>query len=184
MTVGRKTWSRSLLAVLALALAVAVMVTGCGNNYKSQYIDAVSQFESQVSKDDAKLSDLAAKNDVEGLIGLNRDRSKVVEDTFNKVIALTPPADLRKLHALTLYYLIAIEDQIAAQNDLYEAIIKGTPTDDLKKMVENTANRVKAVGIDLGVEVQKQGINIKAPSTKQPTGSQPEAPQSSQPGSQ
>jgi hypothetical protein len=104
-------------------------------------------------------------------------RLSYVTDVLAEVMKLYPAADLRKLQALTIYYMVALQDQFKAQNDVNEALLSGKPTQDLTSIAEIYIKRAQTIGNELGIELQKTRIKLKGvekkPTDGQPLGSTP-----------
>ena len=184
---SRKRSTVGCAVVVMLLLAVTVLITGCGQStakkqkqYKAEYQEIINAFQAQVAKDDTRAAQLGQNNDLTGLLKLNNQRLKNVDATFDKLLFLYPPADLRGVHAETLYYLNAVADQILAQNAYLEAVLAGKPTADLQSIASSANGKTQSLGSELGLDLQKANINIKsAPANPQ---SQPQtAPSSSNP---
>jgi len=172
------------VVVLMLLLACAVLLPGCGQStadkqkeYPAQYKEIVNAFQTKVAKDDAKASQLGQNNDLTGLIKLNNQRLAGVNATFDKLLLLFPPSDLRRVHGETLYYLITVMDQIQAQNAYAEAVLAGKPSGDLQNIAGSATTKAQTVGGELALDLQKANITIKsAPANPQ---GQPQSPPSS-----
>ena len=136
----------------------------------------MNEFQTRVNTDDQKATAYVQKNDISSLITLIKQRLSYVSDVSAEVMKLYPPADLRKLQALTTYYMVALQDQLKAQNDVNEALLSGKPTKDLTSIAEFYVQRAQTVGNELGIELQKTGVKLKgmkAKPTGQPEGSTP-----------
>jgi hypothetical protein len=178
----------SCAAVLALLAAVGALVAGCGQStadkqkqYKTEYQEIINDFQAQVAKDDAKAAQLSQNNDLTGLIKLNNRRMNNVNATFDELLYLYPPADLRRIQAETLYYLTAVGDQIEAQNAYLEAVLAGKPTADLESIASNASAKSQALGSELALDLQKANIKIKS-APANPQGQPQSAPSSTSPG--
>jgi hypothetical protein len=172
-------------AVVLLLLAAALLLPGCGTStadkqkeYKAQYKEALNEFQTQVAKDEVKAKTLLESNDATGLIKLNNQRLAGVNATFDKIADLYPPADLRKVHAETLYYLIAVADQLQAQNAYFEAVLAGKPSGDLETIAKSATAKAQSLGAELGLDLQKANITIKSIPSSTP-GQTQSAPSSS-----
>lgn len=177
---GRARRRAALAPVIGFAVIVllSLQLIGCGGTqarqkrYKADWGKTMGAFEAQVKGDDAKANDFVKKNDLPGLIALVNQRIKSLEDTSAKILVLSPPQDLWKLQAVTLYYLVSLIDQLKSQNDLNEAALSGKPTTDLKSIADTAKQKTQAVGAELGIELQKNGIRLQAGKTE--TGTLPE----------
>jgi hypothetical protein len=123
-----------------------------------------------VLTDDKKASELINKNDIAGVIKLVNQRILNVDEVTKKILALRPPEDFWKVHAVTLYYLASLRDQLNYQNDLNDAVLTGRPTQDLKTIADQAALKTRAVGAELGIEIQKVDLKLKT------GGQQPQQP--------
>jgi len=131
------------LVGVAVGLIFVVLLTGCGNSvaqqekeYKEQWTQVVNKFESRVTSDDKKANDLVGKNDIVGLRTLVASRLANVNDVMAQVFKLDPPKEYQRVQITTLYYLMALEDQLKAQNDVNDAVLSGNPTTDLKTILD------------------------------------------------
>ncbi|MBU1672470.1 MAG: hypothetical protein KKF41_07485 [Actinobacteria bacterium] len=170
--------------VLVLVVSGTALLAGCGgssmsaSDYKAQYTGTIDKFESQIEEDDRKANELVAKNDLAAVIALLNQRIKNVDEVFDEIAALRPPAEMRDLQAITLYYLFAVKQQLQAQNNLNDAIRKEEPTTDLVTAAENAKARTQKVTRELVLELEKLGITLKV--MEQQPGQQPgSAPASS-----
>lgn len=181
----------TLAALCIVALVSVAILAGCGDSreakqkeYREEYVRIIDDFEDQVAKDDQKAEELVEQDDLGGLIRLNETRLEFIDEVFGEILDLYPPEELRKVHALTLFYLVAVRDQVEAQSDYYEALLSGKPSEDLKSITENSAGIVRLAGASLALELQKQDIEIKSmqQQSEQPQTSSPQSvPQSSAP---
>jgi hypothetical protein len=170
----------TILAVSIFLLGTGVLLSGCGGNseqasadkYKKQWTDIMNAFQARVAADDKKNTALVDKNDVTGGIKLLNQRIANVDEVTGKILELKPTKDLRKVHAITLYYLTSLEDQFNDQSELYNAILTGLPSTDLKTITDQAALKTRAVGAGLAVEIQKLDMKLK------PAGEQPSSQQS------
>jgi hypothetical protein len=167
-----KSGKAGLCVILALALLVAgaLISAGCQSGtgqFKAQWANVMKQFNTRVA------ADLA------GVINLVKQRIVSVDETLGKVLALSPPGNLRKLDALSIYYLQTLEDRLQAQNSLYEAALSGSPTTDLQQVLDRLVARNEQIARELNIELQKDGISIEAESPKQSTPTAPSNPNSS-----
>ena len=183
---GRSLDRAGRLAVVALVsisislLAFGAFSSGCGNGsgessieeYKKQWTEIMDSFQARVLTDDKKANELINKNDIAGVIKLVNQRILNVDEVTKKILVLRPPKDLRKVHAVTLYYLASLRDQLRYQNDLNDAVLTGKPTQDLKAIADQAALKTRVVGSELGVEIQKVDMKLKS------TEEQPEPKQS------
>lgn len=182
---GRSSSNRAVrLAVVALVsisislLAFGAFSSGCGSGsgessageYKKQWTEIMDSFQDRVLTDDKKASELINKNDIAGVIKLVNQRILNVDEVTKKILALRPPKDFWKVHAVTLYYLASLRDQLNYQNDLNDAVLTGRPTQDLKTIADQAALKTRAVGAELGIEIQKVDLKLKT------GGQQPQQP--------
>lgn len=152
----------------AVALTLLMQLLGCGGSdieskqksYSADWKTIMTAFQVRVTEDDKKASELVEKNDISGLIKLIDERIANVNEVIKEILGLYPPDDLQDLHATTLYYLTSLRDQLNAQNDLNEAVLSGKPTQDLQTISENAAAKTQLVAGELGVEIQKAGIEV------------------------
>ncbi|MBN2167893.1 MAG: hypothetical protein JW738_01505 [Actinobacteria bacterium] len=165
---GRKAAAAAVL-VLTLISVLLLSVCGCAESterkqkeYRSQWQETMNDFEDRVAADDEKAQKMIDDNDTAGVIRLLDQRVKNVWNVYDEIVVLYPPTDLRKLHALTLYYLTCVVDQLEAQNDLNEAIISGKPTADLKAIADEAAQKSAFVIGQLALEVEKADIKLKS----------------------
>lgn len=185
---SRKGLYAGCVVVLTLLLTCAVLLPGCGQStadkqkeYRAEYKEIINAFQTRVTKDEAKAKQLLESNDATGLIKLNNQRLAGINTTFGKLLVLYPPDDLRRVHAETLYYLVAVMDQLQAQNAYFEAVLAGKPSGDLETIAGSATTKAQSVGGELGLDLQKANITIK--STPSNTQGQPQsAPSSSNPG--
>ena len=182
---GRSSSNRAVrLAVVALVsisislLAFGAFSSGCGSGsgessvgeYKKQWTEIMDSFQDRVLTDDKKASELINKNDIAGVIKLVNQRILNVDEVTKKILVLRPPQYLWKVHAVTLYYLASLRDQLNYQNDLNDAVLTGRPTQDLKTIADQAALKTRAVGAELGIEIQKVDLKLKT------GGQQPQQP--------
>lgn len=167
------------IAIIAAMATSVLFLAGCGNGlqqkqsqFKEQWLTVIDALEAQVAKDDAQANNLANKGDLAGLTRLINARINRVNTALGKILQLYPPEQMRRLQAITAYYLATLLDQLQAQKQLYEAAIGGRPTTDLQTIAEKLSQKTKAVASELGVELQKLGINLKEPASSgtTPTG--------------
>jgi Zn-dependent oligopeptidase len=147
--------------------------------YKKKWTETMSAFEERVKKDDDKANGLGEKNDVVGLINLANERIKYVDSTYDKIADYYPPAELRKLHAVTLFYLTSIVEQLKANSDLYDALRTGKPANDLKAIADDAAKQTAAIRYELTLEMDKAGLKLESEKKKQPQSSVPSSVPSS-----
>jgi hypothetical protein len=154
--------------VLILLTAAAALLPGCAQStaekqkqYRSQYEEIIDAFQAQVARDDKQAGQLGQSNDLAALIKLNNRRLNNVNETFDKLLLLYPPGGLRAVHALTLYYLVAVTEQLQAQNDYLEAVLAGKPSTDLQSIATSATSRIKALSNELALDLQKANITIK-----------------------
>jgi hypothetical protein len=175
---SRVFWRPMAAVLLAALVTLGAALAGCGNpteSYKSQWVDTMSAFEAQVAKDDQKSAELAKNNDAAGLLNLVDKRNRYVDDTYDKLVVLRPPPDLRDLHATTLFYLVSIKNQLKANSDFYDAARAGKPTTDLQTIAEDAIKQTQAVRGLLGLAMDKAGVKIKETKKKEvPTSTAPQ----------
>ena len=183
---GRSSNRAVRLAVVALVsisislLAFGAFSSGCGSGsgessveeYKKQWTEIMDSFQARVLTDDKKANELINKNDIAGVIKLVKQRISNVDEVTKKILVLRPPQDFWKVQAVTLYYLASLKDQLKDQNDLNDAVLTGKPTQDLKAIADQAALKTRAIGAELGVEIQKVDLKLKS------TEEQPEPKQS------
>ena len=153
--------------VACLALVLVVVLPGCGpkgpeekkKEYKTEWERIMQAFQKQIEDDDVKADELVKNKDVAGVVQFVKERIEKMKETEAEILDLYPPDDLRRLHALTLYYIEALLAQLEAQNELNEAALEGSPTADLAVKVEALANRTRQITNELAVEVQLHGLS-------------------------
>ncbi len=164
-------------ALLVVLIATGAILVGCGNpteSYKSSWVDTMSAFEAQVAKDDQKSSELVKNNDAAGLISLVDKRIKFLDNTYDKLVVLHPPAALRDLHATTLFYLVSIQNQLKANSDFYDAARAGKPTTDLQTIAQDAIKQTDSVRVLLGLAMDQAGVKIKESKQQQPKSTAPQ----------
>ncbi|MHB8895136.1 MAG: hypothetical protein ACYC99_08185, partial [Candidatus Geothermincolia bacterium] len=139
--------------VTGLLLLGGLLLVGCDSGtqgkektFKADWTKIVSQFEQRVAQDDKKGQDLAAKQDIPGVINLTRARITNVEEVLGKLLLLYPPKDLQKLDVLGTYYLITLKDRLEGQISLYDAILNDRPTADLTTTLNQLVARNTTIG--------------------------------------
>jgi hypothetical protein len=170
-TLGRKRATVMVVLFTVALLAAGVLIfTGCESEqqrkekeFKAQWTKTMEDFQTRVTKDDQKAQTLVDKNDLPGVISLVKARISSVDETLGKLLALYPPPELRKLQGLTAYY------RLQAQNNYYEALLAGSPTTDAQTLMNEAVTRSTIIARELSIELQKQGITLRAPSTPQKT---------------
>ena len=174
LVLARKSMVSAVIAVLITSVALMLCLTaGCGGDsaaekqkaYRAEWLETMKAFEARVSSDDKKASELAAKNDISGLMKLVRLRSAHMDEVIGEVLALYPPDELRVLQAVTLYYLVSLKKQLEDQNLLNDAILSGRPAGDLKSISDASAMKTQALGRELGIELQRAGMQLDGGST-------------------
>ena len=182
---------RLVIAVIVFAMiASCVAIAGCKSSeskqkeYRSEWVDTMSALEKRVATDDTKANELAQKNDIIGLMELVDKRVKYVNSTYDQIAELYPPSDLRKLHAVTLFYLTSVVEQLEANEDLYEAIRTGKPTEDLQTIAENAVKRTEAVKQELALEIERARIDLEVPDESKPVENGSSQPSGSAPGNE
>ncbi len=169
--------------LLAGLLAAGILTSGCGgssqeaehDSYVSSYVKTMDEFQARASRDDKEFASLAQKNDLSGLINLDKKRITDIQDVYGQIMKLRPSADLQKVHAITLYYLVSVVDQLQAQNNYWEAVLSSKPSTDLKTIAESATTKVQALAAELGVELQKANIKLKS-MQQRPSGQQQTSP--------
>lgn len=163
-------------ATVALLLAGVLLYAGCQSEqqakqqqFKEQWTKIMDQFQAQVATDDKKATDLVNKNDIPALIKLTKERVASTQAVLGKILALYPPTELRKLQALTSYYLVTLIDRLQAQADYSLAVLGNKPTTDLQNNLNQLAGRNNTIGSELSVELAKDGITLKTPSQPKTT---------------
>jgi hypothetical protein len=170
----------AILSVSIFSLGLGALSSGCGGNsekalsdkYKKQWTDIMNVFQERIFADDKKTNALTEQNDVTGVIKLVNQRIANIDEVTGKILLLEPSKGLRKVHAVTLYYLASLKDQFEDQDDFYNAVLAGLPATDLKTISNQAALKTRAVGAELGVEIQKVDMKLKT------VGEQPEPQQS------
>ena len=159
-----------------------VLLSGCGNStaqqeqqYKQQWTQVMNKFETRVTSDDTKANDLATKNDIVGLRSLINSRLANVNDVLAQVLKLDPPEKYQRVQITTLYYLMALEDQLKAQNDVNDAALAGNPTTDLKTISDGYTKRAQGSGQELALELKKANLTVGTPSPSKPSSSTPKS---------
>lgn len=154
-------------------LIFLLLLTGCGNStaqqekqYKEQWTKVASKFEERVAIDDKKANDLVAKNDIVGLRNLINSRLANVNDVMAQMFKLDPPEKYQRVQITTLYYLMALTDQLKAQNAVNDALLAGQPTTDLKTISDQYTKRSQGAGQELGLELKTVQLTLpETPST-------------------
>jgi hypothetical protein len=170
------------LVGVAVGLIFVVLLSGCGNStaqqeqqYKQQWTQVMNKFETRVTSDDTKANDLATKNDIVGLRSLINSRLANVNDVLAQVLKLDPPEKYQRVQITTLYYLMALEDQLKAQNDVNDAALAGNPTTDLKTISDGYTKRAQGSGQELALELKKANLTVGTPSPSKPSSSTPKS---------
>jgi len=178
-------WRILIIVLLCAMLGVSFLTAaGCESaeqkqkEYRSQWLEIMSAFEKRVAADDKKGNELAQKNDIAGVMELVSKRTKYVNSTFDEIALLYPPAGLRRLHSLTLFYLTSIVDQLEANIDLYEAARSGKPTADLQAIAEAAVSQTEAVKQELALEIDRAGLKLEVREGSEPAESVPGVPNS------
>ena len=184
---GARFAAMTVLIISLFLLGIGALSSGCGGSseqaqadqYKKQWTDIMNAFEARVTTDDKKNAALVEKNDVAGVIKLVNQRIANLDEVTGKILLLKPPKNLWKVHAVTLYYLASLKDQFTNQNNFYNAVLTGLPARDLKTIADQMALKTRAVGAELGVEIQKLDMELK-PAREQPSSQQSAAQSASQ----
>jgi len=165
-----------------VGLIFGVLLSGGGNStaqqeqqYKQQWTQVMNKFETRVTSDDTKANDLATKNDIVGLRSLINSRLANVNDVLAQVLKLDPPEKYQRVQITTLYYLMALEDQLKAQNDVNDAALAGNPTTDLKTISDGYTKRAQGSGQELALELKKANLTVGTPSPSKPSSSTPKS---------
>lgn len=155
--------------VFSLISVSFCLLCGCGQSpgqkqkeYKAEWTDVMNEYEERVAADDKKAQKLISEEDNAGVIKLLDERIDYVWSVYDAIVVLDPPSEYRELHALTLYYLASVVAQLEAQSDLNEAVLEGKPTDDLKTIAEQAAQKTQYAISELALEVEKQGIELES----------------------
>jgi hypothetical protein len=164
----------TILAVSIFLLGLGALSSGCGGSseqaladqYKKQWTDIMNAFQTRVLADDKKTTALIDENDAAGAIKLVNQRIANIDEVTGKILALRPSKDLRKIHATTLYYLSSLKDQFKATSEVYNAVLTGMPTKDLKTISDEAAYKTRVIGAELGVELQKLDMELKTAGEK------------------
>ena len=135
----------------------------------------MNKFETRVTSDDTKANDLATKNDIVGLRSLINSRLANVNDVLAQVLKLDPPEKYQRVQITTLYYLMALEDQLKAQNDVNDAALAGNQTTDLKTISDGYTKRAQGSGQELALELKKANLTVGTPSPSKPSSSTPKS---------
>jgi len=184
---GARFAAMTVLIISLFLLGIGALSSGCGGSseqaqadqYKKQWTDIMNAFEARVTTDDKKNAALVEKNEVTGVIKLMNQRIANLDEVTGKIVLLKPPRNLWKVHAVTLYYLSSLKDQFTNQNNFYNAVLTGLPAGDLKTIADQMALKTRAVGAELGVEIQKLDMELK-PAREQPSSQQSAAQSASQ----
>ena len=184
---GARIAAMTVLIISLFLLGLGALSSGCGGSseqaqadqYKKQWTDIMNAFEARVTTDDKKNAALVEKNEVTGVIKLMNQRIANLDEVTGKIVLLKPPRNLWKVHAVTLYYLSSLKDQFTNQNNFYNAVLTGLPAGDLKTIADQMALKTRAVGAELGVEIQKLDMELK-PAREQPSSQQSAAQSASQ----
>lgn len=162
-----KLFRAGMALIVAVALAAgALVLAGCDDtpqkekSFKGEWTRIIKESEARTAKDDKKGQELVAEDDLAGVIDLTRRRMAYSDEVLGKLLKLYPPQDLRKLHVLSLYYLVTIKDRLDQQISLYEAILNNRPTADIETVLEQLIARSQTIGRELGIELQKEGISL------------------------
>lgn len=174
----------TLIAILCVCALSGALLCGCDNpdqmkkdNYKNTYEKVMDDFVKRVEADDAKSTELADNNDLAELIKLNGERIANIDTVYEDIVVLMPPEEYWAIHALTLYYLVAVREQLEAQNDYYEALVAGDPSEDLGTIAQRAATKAQAVGMELAVEIRKSDLELESMPEKEQDQPQPETSQ-------
>ena len=184
---GARFAAMTVLIISLFLLGIGTLSSGCGGNseqasadqYKKQWTDIMNAFQARVAADDKKNAALVDKNDVTGAIKLSNRRIANIGEVTGKILELNPTKDLRKVHAVTLYYLTSLEGQFNDLSEFYNAVLTGLPATDLKTIADQAALKTRAVGAELAVEIQKLDMELK-PAREQPSSQQSAAQSASQ----
>ncbi len=172
--------------LVCFAVVLVLVLPGCGpkgpeekkKEYRTEWERIMQAFQKQVEEDDRKADELVKQKDVAGVVRFVRQRLKRMKETETEILDLYPPDDLRRLHAMTLYYLEALLAQLEAQNELNEAALEGLPTTDLAAKVEALANKTRQITNELAIEVQLRGLSVTPTTPGEPEESEKEEGQS------
>ena len=174
-------------ASVMVLLAVVLLYAGCQSEqqakqaqFKQQWTQIMDKFQTRVAADDKTATGFVNKNDIPALIKLTKQRIASTDAVLGQVLALYPPDDLRKLQALTSYYLVTLIDRLQAQEDYSVAVLSGKPTTDLQNNVNQQAQRNNTIAGELSVELAKDGITLITPS-QAPQGTSPSSSPTSSP---
>lgn len=159
---------RTAIAIIcAVALMAGFLMAGCGTSqeeaYRTEWKDTMEGFFKKLDADDKKAEKLSAENDIGGVIQLVNQRIEAIETALEEMLQMNPPAKYKRLHVQTMYFMLALIDQLEAQNELNKAVVSGQPTEDLSKKVEIMNLKLNAVGQELSVEQLSVGIVIDVP---------------------
>lgn len=161
------------VAVLAMVLLL-VIPTGCGTpstsereeTYRTQYKETMEDFFKRIEQDDKKAEELSKKGDNAGVMQLVNKRLENMSETMLALSKLTPTTKYLKLHAITLYFVNCLIEQLEAQNELNKASVSGESTTDLQARVQNAMGKVTQVGRELSVEQLSVGIVLEGVQTE------------------
>lgn len=171
----RRNFIAAAITVTIILSLASVFVCGCAESreqkqkdYRVQWQDSMNAFEERVAADDEKAQKLIEENDTAGVIKLIEERVENVWDVYDEIVVLDPPDDLRRLHALTLYYLTTVVEQLEAQNALNEAVLSGKPVTDLKTIAEEAVQMSAYIIGQLALEVEKTDVKLKSMEDQRP----------------
>lgn len=191
MACGNSKFGRSVVVTSLVFILMSIflfLICGCGQSleqkqkeYKTEWTDIMNKYEERIAADDKKVQKLASEENNAGVIKLLDERIAYVWSVYDEIAVLEPTAEFRELHALTLYYLTSVVAQLEAQTDLNEAVLAGKPTDDLKTIAEQAAQKTQYVISELALEVEKQGIELESMKKANETKVQEEKDQSTTP---
>ena len=170
------------VSVIVAGIILGLGLPGCGNSvaqqekeYKEQWTRVASKFEERVAIDDKKANDFVAKNDIVGLRNLIISRLANVKDVTAQMFRLDPPEKYQRVQTTTLYYLMALQDQLKAQNAVNDALLAGQPTTDLKTISDQYTKRSQGAGQELGLELKTAQLTLPAETPTTPKSSTPQS---------
>ena len=170
------------VSVIVAGIILCTVLPGCGNSvaqqekqYKDQWTQVASKFEERVAADDKKANDFVTKNDIVGLRNLITSRLANVNDVMAQMFKLDPPEKYQRVQITTLYYLMALTDQLKAQNAVNDALLAGSPTTDLKTISDQYIKRSQGAGQELTLELKMAQLTLPAETPTTPKSSTPQS---------
>ena len=168
--------------VLVAGFLLIILLPGCDNSvaqqekqYKDQWTQVASKFEKRVAVDDQKANDLVTKNDIVRLRNLITSRLANVNDVMSQMFKIEVPEKYRRVQITTLYYFMALTDQLKAQNAVNDAVIAGNPTTDLKTISDGYIRRALGAGQELSLELKTAQLTLPEEKPTTPKSSTPQS---------